>query len=170
MSFWNVDSGKRSHEGGTKNPLIPIPFGILEAAYLFKRKEKLNKGLSIGFSEVPQHGKLLTGHWNKKIGNNRLKINIRKIDPDRVVFETLIKIIERKTKLDLTASEPRNDKWLRDSHPFYNATSRQSSSTVSCKDTANIRGTNKFYKKKIENMLAIPQNFFCLLIEIQSGV
>ena len=53
----------------------------------------------------------MPGHW-KKIGNNGLKINIRKIDPDRVVFETLNKIIERKTKLDLTASEPKNDKWF----------------------------------------------------------
>ena len=34
---------------------------------------------------------------------------------DRVVFETLNKIIEGKKNLELKASEPRNDKWLKDS-------------------------------------------------------
>ena len=34
---------------------------------------------------------------------------------DRVVFETLNKIIEGKKNLEMKASEPRNDKWLKDS-------------------------------------------------------
>ena len=38
--------------------------------------------------------------------------------------------------------------------------SMQSISTVSCKGSSNIRGTNNFYNKKNENMLAIPHNFF----------
>ena len=37
---------------------------------------------------------------------------------DRVVFETLKKVIEVKTKLEVKASEPRNDNWLKDSSPF----------------------------------------------------
>ena len=37
---------------------------------------------------------------------------------DRVVFETLNKIIEGKKKLKVKASEPRNDKWLKDSFLF----------------------------------------------------
>ena len=37
---------------------------------------------------------------------------------DRVVFETLSKIIEGKKNLEVKASEPRNDKWLKDSPPF----------------------------------------------------
>ena len=80
---------------------------------------------------------------------------------DRVVFKTLNKILEGKKKLEMKASEPRNYKWLKDSPPFYNAISRQSISTVSCKGSANIRGTNNFYNKKIENMLAISQKFLC---------
>ena len=78
---------------------------------------------------------------------------------DRVVIETLNKIIEGNKNLEVKASEPRNNIWLKDSPPSYNAISRQSISTVICKGSANIRGTNNFYKKKIENTLAIPQNF-----------
>ena len=37
---------------------------------------------------------------------------------DRVVFETLNKIIEGKKNLEVKASEPRNDKWLKDSPPL----------------------------------------------------
>ena len=37
---------------------------------------------------------------------------------DRIVFETLNKIIEGKKNLELKASEPTNDKWLKDSPPF----------------------------------------------------
>ena len=37
---------------------------------------------------------------------------------DRVVFETLSKIIEGKKNLEVKASEPRNDKWLKDAPPF----------------------------------------------------
>ena len=47
------------------------------------------------------------------------------------------------------------------SPPFHNAISRQSISTVRCKGSANIRGTKNFYNKKIDNMLAISQNFLC---------
>ena len=68
----------RSHVGGTKNPLIPAPFQFLEVAQLCSTKATLLKGWFMGFSELPQHGKILTRHW-KKIGNNGLKINIRKI-------------------------------------------------------------------------------------------
>ena len=76
MSTWIQQ--KRSHVVGTKNPLIPAIFKISEAAHLCCTKETLLKGLFIGFSEVPQHGKILTRHW-KKVGSNGLKINIRKI-------------------------------------------------------------------------------------------
>ena len=79
---------------------------------------------------------------------------------DRVVFETL-KIIGQNKNLEIKASEPRNDKWLKDSPKTYNAISRQSISTVNCKGSAKIRVTNDFCNKKIENMLAIPQNFLC---------
>ena len=58
-------------------------------------------------------------------------------------------------------AEWHNEKWLKVSPPFHNAISRQSISTVSCEGSANIRGTNNFYNKKIENMLAISQSFFC---------
>ena len=37
---------------------------------------------------------------------------------DRVVFEILKKIIEEKKNLEVKASEPRNDKWLKDSPPL----------------------------------------------------
>ena len=37
---------------------------------------------------------------------------------DKVVFETLNKILEGKKKLEVKASEPRNDKWLEDSPPL----------------------------------------------------
>ena len=37
---------------------------------------------------------------------------------DRVVFETLNKISEGKKSLEVKASEPRNDKWLKDSPPL----------------------------------------------------
>ena len=79
----------------------------------------------------------------------------------RVVSETLNKIIEGKKNLEVKASEPTNDKWLKDSPPLYNAISRQSILTFSCKGSANIRGTNNFFIKKIENMLSISQDFFC---------
>ena len=59
------------------------------------------------------------------------------------MFKTLNKIIEGKKNLEVKASEPRNDKWLKELPPFYNAISRQSISTVSCKGSANVRGTNK---------------------------
>ena len=51
---------------------------MMEAAHLCSTKKTLLKGRIIGFSEVPQHGKILTRHW-KKVGSNGLKINIRKI-------------------------------------------------------------------------------------------
>ena len=57
----------------------------------------------------------------------------------------------------MTASEPRNNKWLKNSLSFYNAISRQSISTLSCKGLANIRGENVFHNKKNQSMLAIPQ-------------
>ena len=79
---------------------------------------------------------------------------------NKIMFETLNKIIERNKNLEKKASEPRNDKWLKGSPPSYNAISKQSISTVNCKGSANIRGTKNFYKK-IENMLANPQNFLC---------
>ena len=43
---------------------------------------------------------------------------------DRIVFETLIKIIEGKKNLEVKASEPRNNKRLKDSPPFNNAISK----------------------------------------------
>ena len=77
------------------------------------------------------------------------------------MFETPNKIIEGKKNLEVMASEPRKDKWLKDSFPlFNNAISRQSITTVSCKSSANIRGTKIFYNNKTKNMLAIPQIFF----------
>ena len=51
--------------GGTKIPLIPAPFKTLEVAHLCNIKETFLKGRSIGFSEVPQHGKTLTGPWKQ---------------------------------------------------------------------------------------------------------
>ena len=77
------------------------------------------------------------------------------------MFETLNKIIKGKKNLEMKASEPINDKWLKDSPPFYNAISRQSISTGSFKGSTNIRGTNNFHNKKIENMLTISRNFLC---------
>ena len=56
----NVDSGK-----------------ISEVAHPCITKKTSLKGRFIGFSEVSQHGKILTRHW-KKNRNNGLKINIRK--------------------------------------------------------------------------------------------
>ena len=44
---------------------------------------------------------------------------------DMVVFETLNKIIEGKKKLEVRASETRNNYWFEDSPPFYNAISSQ---------------------------------------------
>ena len=73
-----VDSGKRSHVVGTKNPLIPASFNFSEVAYLCSTKETSLKGRFIEFSEVPQYRKILTRFW-KIIGNNGLKINIRNI-------------------------------------------------------------------------------------------
>ena len=53
---------------------------------------------------------------------NNLKLWIENQYPknwsDRVVFETLIMIIEGKKSLEVKASEPRNDKWLKDSPPL----------------------------------------------------
>ena len=74
------------------------------------------------------------------------------------MFETLNKIFEEKN-IKVTASEPKIDKWLKEKPPFYNAISGQSISSVSCKGSANIRGTNNF-NKKIKNIYAIPRNFF----------
>ena len=64
--------------GNIKNPLIPAPFYISEVAHFCSTKETLLKGRFIGFSEVPQPRKILTRHW-KKIENNGVKINIRKV-------------------------------------------------------------------------------------------
>ena len=75
------------------------------------KKKTLLKGRFIGFSEVPQHGSILTRHWKK---NRKLWIENQypKNWSDRVVFETLNKIIEGKKNLEVKASEPRNDKWI----------------------------------------------------------
>ena len=118
------------------------------------------KGRFIGFSEVPQHGKILTRHW-KKNWKQWIENQYPKNWSDRVVFEIFIKIIDGKKNLEVKASEPRIDKWSKDSPPFYDAISRHSISTVSCKGSANIRGKITSYNKKIENMHAIPINYLC---------
>ena len=97
---------------GTKNPLIPTPFLILEAAHLCTTKETLLKGRFIGFSEVAQHGNILTKHW-KKNRKQWIENQYPKNWSDRVVFETLNKINEGKKNLEVKASETRNDKWLK---------------------------------------------------------
>ena len=59
----------------------------------------------------------MTRHWKK---NRKLWIENQypKNWSDRVVFETLNKIIEGNKNLEVKASEPRNDKWLKNSPPL----------------------------------------------------
>ena len=65
------------------------------------------------------------------------------------MFETPNKIIEGKKNLEVTASESRNDKWLKDLSPlFNNSISKQSISTVSCKGSENIRDTKKILQQE----------------------
>ena len=76
----NVDSGKKGTCEWYRKPTDTGTILNFRAAHLPNTKETLLKGRSTGFSEVPQNGKILTGHW-RKIGNNGLKIIIRKIGP-----------------------------------------------------------------------------------------
>ena len=74
----NVDSGKKVTCGWYQKPTDTGTILNFRGCALCSIKETLLKGRFIGFSEVPQHGKILTRHW-KKIGSNGLKINIRKM-------------------------------------------------------------------------------------------
>ena len=75
----NVDSGKKVTCGWHQKPTdTGTILNFRGCAPLHYKKKTLLKGRVIGFSEVPQHGKVLTRH-EKKIGNKGLKINIRKI-------------------------------------------------------------------------------------------
>ena len=71
--------------GCTKNPLIPAPFLVSEVGLICDTKETSFKRRSIGFSEVPQLEKILTGHWKKlkKWIENQYPKNLW----DRIVLE-----------------------------------------------------------------------------------
>ena len=112
----NVDSGKKVTCGSTKNPLIPVPFQISEIAHLCSTKETSLMGRFLGFSDVLQHRKILTRHW-KKNRKQWIENQYPKNWSDRVVLETLKKIIGGKKNLEVKVSEPRNDKWLKDLSP-----------------------------------------------------
>ena len=142
---------------GTKIPLIPAPSILCFrgcATLQFKRNV---------FEGTVHRVFRSTSTWEnfdrplKKNQKGWLDNQYPKNWSDKILFETLNKIIEGKFFLEVTASEPKNDKWLKDYPPFYIAISRQSISTDSCKGLANIRGTNNFHNMKNENMLAIPQ-------------
>ena len=163
---WYCITSKKQQKAKNNRPLsfyglsVMLIFGpnslsIVSLTIFCSTGGTLLKGRFIGFSDVPQHGKILSKHW-KKNRKQWIENQYLKNWSDRVVFET-----EGKKNLEVKASEPRNDKWLKDSPPFYNAISRQSISTVSCKGSANIRGKITSYNKKIENMHAIPINYLC---------
>ena len=59
----------------------------------------------------------MTRHW-KKNRKQWIENQFPKNWSDRVVFESFIKIIEGKKNLEVKASEPRNDNWLKDSPPL----------------------------------------------------
>ena len=75
----NVDSAKKVtcdlYQKPTDTGTI-LNFRGCEPLQYYKRN--VIEGKVHRFSEVPQHGTILTRHW-KKVGSNGLKINIRKI-------------------------------------------------------------------------------------------
>ena len=81
----------------------------------------------------------------EKIGSNGLKINIRQNWSDRVVFETLNKIIERKKSIEVKASEPRVDKWLKDSPPLLTMQYRGNPSQMLAAKVRLISGAQIFF-------------------------
>ena len=74
----NVDSAKKVTCGWYQKPTAIGTILNFRAAHLCNTKETLMKRRFMGFSEVLQHGNILTRHW-KKIGSNGLKFNIQKI-------------------------------------------------------------------------------------------
>ena len=61
---------------------------------------------------------------------------------DKVVFETYNKIIEGKKKLEVTASEPRNDKWLKYSLRLFTMQFRGNTSQFLAAKPRQIFGNN----------------------------
>ena len=75
------------------------------------------KGLFIEFQKYLSMGKFSPG-IRKKNRKQWIENQYPKNCLDKVVFEAPNKIIEGKKNLEVKASEPRIDKWLKDSPPF----------------------------------------------------
>ena len=84
---------------------------------------------------------------------------------DRVVFETLKTIIEGKKNLEVKASEPRKDKWLKHSPPFLQRNLEATHSKVRQISGAQI----KFTTKKLKTCLLSLKTSFARNLN-QSGV
>ena len=74
----NVDSGRKCTCRWYQKPTDTGTILNFRAAHLCNTKEALLKGQSKGFSEIPQHGKVLIGHWGK-IGTIGPKVIVSKI-------------------------------------------------------------------------------------------
>ena len=102
---------------------------LLQFTYLRKAWTQFSaRSASCFFLQVMQYHTVLAMFTYLNIGKfwpgigKKSKIRIENQYPknwsDRVVFRTLNKINEGKKNLEVKASEPRNDKWLKDSPPF----------------------------------------------------
>ena len=78
----NVDSGKKVTCGWFQKPTENGSILNFRGCAPLQYKKTLLKGRFMGYSEVPQHGKISTTHW-KKSKKNGLKIKIRKIGRTR---------------------------------------------------------------------------------------
>ena len=112
----NVDSGKKITCGWYQKPTDTGTILNFRGCAPLLNKRKNIEGTVHRVFRVPQYGKVLTGHW-KKNQKQWIENQYPKHWSDSVVFETLNKIIEGKKNIEVTASEPRNDKWLKNSTP-----------------------------------------------------
>ena len=80
---------------------------------------------------------------------------------DRVVFETLNKIIEGKKNLEVKASEPRKDKWLKDSPPLLKMQYRGNPSQLLAAKFRLISGAQKLFttRKLKTNLPSLKTSF-----------
>ena len=88
----------------------------------------------------------------------------------RVVFETLNKIIEEKKNLEVKASEPRNDKWLKDSPTLLTMEYRGNPSQLLAAKVRLLSGAQIiFTTRKLKTCLPSLKTSFARE-QIQSGV
>ena len=84
---------------------------------------------------------------------------------DRVVVETLNKIIEEKKILEVKASEPRNDKWLKDSPPLLTMLYRGNPSQLLAEKVRLISGAQTIFTlRELKTCLpSLKTSFACEL-------